>query len=168
MKLTVQKFVPGPASLKWLLEKFIKHKDEWGIDLPTNPIDFTCLIAGHNAATFVVSADGEPLGIHLFTDIVPGDSAVAHIYFWDTRFKKARITTCRTILIALMEAFDLYRIAALTPKWNVVRFAQAVGLTLEGTLRKAVVIGSERVDGWLLSLIKEDMEGFLDRPFVVQ
>lgn len=169
--ITVSPFIPNVKALEWLIKKFQKHNEEWGLIIPTNPIEFTILVAGSTSKPFVIGEQGEePQGMLLFTDVVPGDCASAHIMFWakGNSTTKDRAIVIRRAIVAMMQVYDLYRITGLTHQLAARKLAEMVGFTVEGLLRSAIKLGDKRYDGWVTSIIREDLEKILGTPGVVE
>lgn len=160
--LPVVPFVPNVEGIKWLAEKMIPLRDQWAVDLPNDPIEFTALVSGTNSVAFTVGETGqEPLGLFLFTSVEPGNGAVAHVFVWDREKVnyKDLINAAQTTLAAMMAARELHRITGITPsnKPEALKFAQAVGFKLEGTLRSAVVWQGKRYDAWITGILARDL-----------
>lgn len=161
--MRVSPFPANQDNLVYLWHKFDEHRELFPDELPTDPIRFAAWLANDETYTFAVWADDnakEPLGVFIFTGIVPGDSCYSHVYIWDRdAIPFADLVLAGRIAAAGVFQSGIQRINGVTPATHLHArvFAERVGFKVEGRLRKALHVGGERVDAWISGLLPEDL-----------
>jgi len=157
----IRLFQPTADGLKRLWEQFDKHRAHFPDELPREPIDFVCWLAAEDVRVVEIGPAEAPVGVYVFTGIVPGVSAWAHPFVWDRdAYPPADlIAAARQACLALFQAFGLRRINGLTPTTHPHAriFAERVGFRVEGTLRAACVVKDAPVNAWISGLIPSDL-----------
>jgi len=101
---------------------------------------------------------GEFEGVFWLSDIVLGVSANIHIVLWGDKMKK-QYTRAKEIVSDLFSLLKLRRLSAYIPTFNeaACEYAEALGFTLEGNLRRFTYYDGELRDVALFSLLSEEV-----------
>jgi hypothetical protein len=162
MSVEIRPFQPTAESLERLWKKFDENRSLFPA-LPANPFEFVCWLAAEDTKVFEVGGVESPAGVFIFTGIIPGESAWAHIYLWDleTTTPVERVQAAQVACAVMFRDAKLRRISGLTPVTNApaLVFAERVGFKREGRIRKAVVLNDLPTDAWLTGLLPEDLAG---------
>jgi RimJ/RimL family protein N-acetyltransferase len=123
------------------------------------PERLATLLMRRDAVFFDVYQDEEDVGLIYFTDITVGHQAIGHIMFWDKKLRGREDIALASIQV-VMRDFQLVRVASIIPSWNkaALKFAEKIGMTLEGVARRATISRGEFRDLHLYSILKEEME----------
>jgi RimJ/RimL family protein N-acetyltransferase len=97
-------------------------------------------------------------GLYYFTGIVPRQTAMFHMIFWDKHLTADRREAAKLVLSAAFRLFDLRRVGAAVVESNIPlrKTLQKIGFTAEGVLRKAQVLNGEYHDLHLYGLLSEE------------
>lgn len=161
-KLPLRLFVPNAGSLKYLWDKFSGNRHLFTDEVAREPIEFFCWLAATDTVAFIFGADRmDPNGIMIFSDVREGDKATGHIFVWDHDAipYPVLVESIRAACLSVMIAKKLYRITALTAIPAAKAVGQAVGFKVEGTMKGVLTKDGERVDGWILGLLREYLGG---------
>lgn len=101
----------------------------------------------------------DDVGILFITDIYPGYQASVHCAYWDRKLK-GREEISREMARYLFKEFGFHRLVAEIPLHSMptVVFTERVGFKKEGRLRKAFWYRGEWWDGFIFSLLEEDLD----------
>lgn len=142
-----------------LLGKVFEKVEKYLPDFLRDPNLFAALYASSRAVFFEVGVFG---GVFWLSDIILGRKAVIHVVLWDgdckDHYLKKHINAKRVVQ-DIFRLFGLQRLEARIPirRVKACEFAEAVGFSLEGVLRKAEVYNGETTDLALYSLLREEI-----------
>ena len=153
------------SALKYLWQKFDANRTNFPDALAKDQIEFVCWLAAPDVQIFSVGeSDTDPLGVFIFADIDPGNSAFAHIFMFEhgTYDYKELIASAQFVLLSVMRAHDLHSVRGLTPTplQRAMKFAEAVGFKIDGHSRDSMRFHGEWVDGILTSILRDEAEKF--------
>jgi RimJ/RimL family protein N-acetyltransferase len=134
---------------------------------PKTTAEFTLWAAAAATRAHILELDAVPVGLFAFTDIVPDDSAFAHVFIWDHERPdpKEIVNHAKVACAAVMMGFRLRRITGLTPTANLPArlFLTRVGFKVEGTIREALKMpGGFYSDAWISGMTRDDCAAALD------
>ena len=159
--MRVTPFPPTQENLQLLYKKFDEHREFFSDELPRDPIHFVSWLASDDSAIFAVTKDdGEPVGVFIFTGIVPQESCYSHVYIWDRdALPAAEYVIAAQVAAAGVFQSGIRRITGVTPVTHLHArvFAERVGFVMEGRLRKACKVGGDYTDAWISGLLPEDL-----------
>jgi RimJ/RimL family protein N-acetyltransferase len=108
------------------------------------------------------------VGLFIFNDIQPHESALCHVFVWRRDGYEARelVEFAKVACGAVMQAFDLYRLNGLTTTSNLPAriFLGRVGFKVEGTLREVLRMQGFRADAWISGMTRGDLRAALATP----
>ena len=161
--MTIMPFAANEESIKGLWERIEHLRPQLADSFPSTPLAFVCWAFTSDATSFEVrDDDGKVVGWFLFTDVVPGDSAWAHVFIWEPeKTDPAELAyLAKAACGSMFRTFGLARINGLTPKTlaHARVFAERVGFKVEGHIRSALSVGGLRTDAWLTGLLPEDLQ----------
>lgn len=138
-----------------LLEETFNRVKEHIPDCLKQPAAFHSLYAAGNSMFFEV---GDFEGVFWLSDIILGVSANAHIVLWGDEVKKKH-GRAKEIVSDLINLLKLRRLSAYIPTFNeaACEYAEALGFTLEGNLRKFTYYNGELRDVSVFSLLSEEV-----------
>lgn len=160
--LPIQVLVPTEEAIRFLWAKFRTHRQFFPKSFIEDPIGFAIWIGSRSTLMYVLGTIAEPVGVIVFTDIVPNDSAFVHILVWNRKgfAHEDLIDACSKACEATMRAHDLHRITSRLPNANAHArpLLKSVGFVLEGELRKSIDMGDGvRTNEWIYGLLREDL-----------
>jgi len=140
-----------PDRLKETYEKVAEYLP----DIWKDAASFYTLYQSVDSAFFEV---GNFDGVFWLTGIIPGWKATGHVVLWSRRVLKQHIRA-KEVIRELFSLYSLKRLDSYIPirLRGAQRYAERLGLSLEGVLRKQALFNGGPEDIAVYSLIKEDL-----------
>lgn len=144
-----------------VLEEVYKHVSKQLPDALRNLQTFALLYSSVGTMFFEVGLLG---GVFWLTNVCIGWKATGHVVLWDKEVREECLKTMvypRKVVRDIFELLRLERLEAYIPvrKSKACQYAERLGLTMEGILRKFDKYDGELVDIAIYSLLREDLGG---------
>lgn len=144
-----------PESVEEVFKHVRKHLPDSLRDLPT----FALLYSSMTTMFFEIGLLG---GAFWLTNIHVGWKATAHVVLWDKEVREEclkQVAYPRKVIGDIFQLLRLLRLEAYIPvrKRTACQYAERLGLSMEGILRKFDKYGGDLVDIAVYSLLKEDI-----------
>jgi len=126
--------------------------------LPDSLRSFDSFLALYQAPTSAFFEVGEMEGAFWLTSIIPGWKADGHLILWGKKVLRQDERT-KKVIQELFHLYKLVRLQAFAPvkMQGACRYAERLGFSMEGVLRKAGLYDNEYVDLAIYALLKEDL-----------
>lgn len=146
-----------PESVEEVFKNVSKHLPDALRDLAT----FALLYSSVGTMFFEVGLLG---GVFWLTNIHIGWKATVHVVLWDKEVREEclkRVAYPRRIISDIFQLLRLQRLEAYIPirKRTACQYAERLGLSMEGILRKFDKYDGDFVDVAVYSILKEDLGG---------
>ena len=137
------------------IEKVYEKVEKYLPDVLRSPGAFASMCVSRDTAVFEVGTFG---GVFWLSNIVVGWKATGHVVLWDKECLR-QYKAAQHIIKEIFRLFRLQRLDAYIPADNekACHYAEHLGFTMEGILRKFEVYDGEYRDVAVYSLMKEDL-----------
>jgi len=130
-------------------------------DALRDPIAFAALYGSPDSMFFEVGLLG---GVFWLSNVRIGWKATGHVVLWDKEVREECLKTMaypRKVVRDLFDLLRLERLEAYIPvrKHTACQYAERLGLTMEGILRKFDMYDGDLMDIAVYSLLREDLGG---------
>ncbi len=142
----------APELVKKTFEKIKKYLP----DVIRDPETFAARYVASSSMFFEIGDFG---GVFWLSNIVLGHKAVIHIVLWDDELK-GRYIEAKDVVRDIFRLLNLQRLETLVPTLNkrACRYAEKLGFTLEGILRRFDRYDEQLADLAIYSLLKEELD----------
>lgn len=142
----------APELVKKTFEKIEKYLP----DVVRNPETFAARYVASSSMFFEVGDFG---GVFWLSNIVLGHKAVIHIVLWDEKLK-GKYVVAKDVIRDIFRLLNLQRLEALVPTTNkrACGYAEKLGFTLEGILRRFDRYDEQLANVAIYSLLKEELD----------
>lgn len=107
-------------------------------------------------STIILSVNN--FGIVYATDVVPGDSALLHYFFWD-KSQRNRQKLLLTCMKWLCDNFHLHRMTCTIPRFATAALHRVyhMGFRLEGVMLQAMLHNQKRADCFVFGILSDEL-----------
>jgi len=143
----------APELVKKTFEKVKQHLP----DALRTPEAFAALYMARGSMFFEI---GDFEGVFWLVNVALGHKAVGHIVLWAEKWK-GKYQLAKEVIHEIFRLLNLQRLEAFIPTLNekACKYAEKLGFTLEGVLRRFDRYDERYVDIAVYSLLKEELDG---------